>query len=79
MAAGLAYVEPASATVVAWATLGERLSATQIAGGVVVLAGAFLAQRGVGSGTPEEQDAQGDAESPAPILGTTVHVDALIP
>ena len=34
VAAGLAYVEPASATVVAWADLGERLSAIQIAGGV---------------------------------------------
>jgi drug/metabolite transporter (DMT)-like permease len=79
VAAGLAYVEPASATVVAWATLGERLSPTQIAGGVIVLAGAFLAQRGVDSGQREEQDEQDDAASPAPILGTTVHTDALIP
>jgi drug/metabolite transporter (DMT)-like permease len=72
-AAGLAYVEPASATVVAWATLGERLSAVQIAGGVVVLAGAFLAQRGIASG---QQD---DGESQSPMLGTTVQVEALIP
>ncbi|GAA1981010.1 EamA family transporter [Catenulispora subtropica] len=73
VAAGLAYVEPASATVVAWVTLGERLTATQIAGGAVVLAGAFLAQRGIASGQRD------GAESPAPILGTTVQVEALIP
>jgi drug/metabolite transporter (DMT)-like permease len=73
IAAGLAYVEPASATVVAWATLGERLSLTQIAGGVVVLAGAFLAQRGIASGDGD------DVESAEPMLGTTVHAEALVP
>lgn len=73
VAAGLAYVEPASATVVAWAALGERLSPTQIAGGVVVLAGAFLAQRGIRHTTGAE------ADSGRSILGTTVTTEALIP
>ena len=45
VAAGLAYVEPVSACVIAWLLLGQRLSAVQIAGGVVVLFGAYLAQR----------------------------------
>jgi drug/metabolite transporter (DMT)-like permease len=45
VAAGLAYVEPVSACVVAWVLLGQRLSAVQITGGVVVLIGAYTAQR----------------------------------
>ncbi|ACU70359.1 protein of unknown function DUF6 transmembrane [Catenulispora acidiphila DSM 44928] len=73
VAAGLAYVEPASATIVAWAALGERLSLTQIAGGVIVLAGAFLAQRGIGHTTGADPD------SGRSILGTTVTTEALIP
>jgi drug/metabolite transporter (DMT)-like permease len=73
VAAGLAYVEPAAATLVAWAALGERLSPTQIAGGVIVLGGAFLAQRGIGHTTPTEED------SARSILGTTVTTEALIP
>ena len=73
VAAGLAYVEPASATAVAWVTLGERLSATQLAGGVIVLAGAYLAQRGIGQTTVAEGD------STRSILGTTVTTEALIP
>jgi drug/metabolite transporter (DMT)-like permease len=73
VAAGLAYVEPASATVVAWLTLGERLTPTQITGGAIVLAGAFLAQRGIGHTTVTE------ADSARSILGTTVTTEALIP
>ncbi|NUP50560.1 MAG: EamA family transporter [Catenulispora sp.] len=73
VAAGLAYVEPAAATTLAWIVLGERLTATQIAGGAVVLAGAFLAQRGIGSGQTQE------AVSPTPIVGTTFQAEALIP
>ncbi len=46
-AAGLAYVEPTSAAVIAWVALGERLNPVQIVGGVIVLFGAFLAQRGL--------------------------------
>lgn len=77
VAAGLAYVEPASATVVAWVVLGERLSTIQIAGGAVVLGGAFLAQRGIGSSRQEDQHVEG--ASATPIAGTTVHAEALIP
>lgn len=73
VAAGLAYVEPASATVIAWLTLGERLSSTQIAGGLIVLAGAYLAQRGIGHTT----GADGDLDPS--ILGTTVTTEALTP
>ena len=47
IAAGLAYVEPAAAATIAWLALGERLNPVQILGGLVVLAGAFLAQRGI--------------------------------
>jgi drug/metabolite transporter (DMT)-like permease len=73
VAAGLAYVEPAAATVIAWVTLGERLNATQIIGGAIVLAGAFLAQRGIAHTSPS-------APEPTPsILGTTVTTEALIP
>ncbi|GAA2056907.1 EamA family transporter [Catenulispora yoronensis] len=72
-AAGLAYVEPAAATIVAWAALGERLSTTQIVGGVVVLGGAFLAQLGI------RTTSQDDSASQAPILGTTIQAEALIP
>ena len=45
VAAGIAYVEPVSACVIAWVLLGQRLSAVQIAGGLVVLLGAYTAQR----------------------------------
>lgn len=45
VAAGIAYIEPVSACLVAWILLGQRLNAVQIAGGVVVLLGAYIAQR----------------------------------
>ena len=45
VAAALAYVEPISACVLAWVLLGQSLGAVQITGGVVVLLGAFIAQR----------------------------------
>jgi drug/metabolite transporter (DMT)-like permease len=45
VAAGLAYVEPVSACVIAWVLLGQRLSPVQITGGLVVLLGAYTAQR----------------------------------
>ncbi|MFD9909968.1 DMT family transporter [Streptomyces sp. NPDC059063] len=44
----VACLEAVIATVLAWVVLGERLSAPQLAGGAVVLVGAFIAQ----SGTP---------------------------
>ncbi|MEU6663901.1 EamA family transporter [Streptomyces sp. NPDC046821] len=40
----VACLEAVIATVLAWVLLGEHLSAPQIAGGVVVLVGAFIAQ-----------------------------------
>lgn len=61
-AAGLAYVEPAAATVIAWIALGEKLAAPQIAGGLVVLVGAFLAQRGVGATGPTTEMPSGRVE-----------------
>lgn len=42
--ATVASVEVIAGAVVAWVLLGERLGAAQIAGGVIVLAGALLAQ-----------------------------------
>ncbi len=51
----VACLEAVIATVLAWVLLGEHLSAPQIAGGVVVLAGAFIAQSSTpakGSGDP---------------------------
>jgi drug/metabolite transporter (DMT)-like permease len=39
-----AMLEPVVATIVAWAWLGEFLSAVQLAGTAVVLAGILLAQ-----------------------------------
>ncbi|GAA4816166.1 EamA family transporter [Streptomyces ziwulingensis] len=40
----VACLEAVLATVLAWVLLGERLSAPQVAGGAVVLVGAFIAQ-----------------------------------
>lgn len=59
----VACLEAVVATVLAWVLLSERLSAAQVVGGLVVLAGAFIAQRSTpaappaapvaGSGLPE--------------------------
>ncbi|MFF7870212.1 DMT family transporter [Streptomyces qaidamensis] len=51
----VACLEAVIATVLAWVLLGEHLSAPQIAGGAIVLAGAFIAQSSTpskGSGKP---------------------------
>jgi drug/metabolite transporter (DMT)-like permease len=50
VAAGLAYVEPISACVLAWVLLGQSLGTVQILGGVVVLLGAYTAQRAAAPG-----------------------------
>ncbi|MGW4277469.1 EamA family transporter [Streptomyces seoulensis] len=50
----VACLEAVIATVLAWVLLGEHLSAPQIAGGAVVLLGAFIAQ----SSAPAERAAQ---------------------
>jgi drug/metabolite transporter (DMT)-like permease len=52
VASAVGYVEAVWAAVFAWLTLGEHLSAVQVAGGAVVLAGAFVAQRSVAAREP---------------------------
>ncbi|MDN3356188.1 DMT family transporter [Actinomadura sp. DC4] len=52
IAGAVGYVEAVAASVFAWLTLGEHLSPVQIAGGVIVLAGAFVAQRSVAAREP---------------------------
>jgi drug/metabolite transporter (DMT)-like permease len=52
VAGAVGYVEAVAAAVFAWLTLGEHLSPVQLAGGVIVLAGAFVAQRSVGARLP---------------------------
>ncbi|MGH3417551.1 MAG: hypothetical protein ACRDSS_13865, partial [Actinocrinis sp.] len=77
VAAGVAYLEAVAASLVAWAALGERLTPVQLTGGVIVLVGAFTAQRAVDargqneasySGEPEVID--GSRERPAQSEGT---------
>ncbi|MDL4812854.1 EamA family transporter [Actinomadura opuntiae] len=41
----ICYTEAVAATLIAWAVLGERLTAAQLTGGAIVLAGAYIAQR----------------------------------
>ncbi|GAA2461010.1 EamA family transporter [Streptomyces macrosporus] len=48
----VACLEAVVATVLAWVLLGERLSAVQVFGGAVVLAGAFIAQRATPTAPP---------------------------
>jgi drug/metabolite transporter (DMT)-like permease len=52
IAGAVGYVEAVAAAVFAWLTLGEHLSPVQLAGGVIVLAGAFVAQRSVAPRDP---------------------------
>ncbi|MEU3526161.1 EamA family transporter [Streptomyces sp. NPDC038707] len=66
----VACLEAVIATVLAWVLLGEHLSVPQVAGGAVVLAGAFIAQSaGPGKGTPEPA-AAGGAERELSARGT---------
>jgi drug/metabolite transporter (DMT)-like permease len=64
VAAGVSYVEPVSACVLAWILLGQRLNAVQIGGGLVVLLGAYIAQS---AATPTPRPAA-DAVMPDPVL-----------
>ncbi|HEX6469666.1 MAG TPA: DMT family transporter [Streptosporangiaceae bacterium] len=66
VAAAVAYPEAAAAAVFAWIVIGERLSAVQIAGGVVVLVGAFIAQRAVSAGAAPVAAGHGEP-APAPV------------
>lgn len=52
VAGAVAYIETVSAALCAWIALGERLGVPQLAGGAIVLAGAFVAQRSVAPGGP---------------------------
>lgn len=77
----VACLEAVIATVLAWVLLGEHLSAPQIVGGAVVLAGAFIAQSakpkatetvrvagaGTGTGTGDGAGAPGGSRSPEPL------------
>lgn len=64
----VACLEAVIATVLAWVLLGEHLSAPQIVGGAVVLAGAFIAQ----SSAPVKS-------SDGPVLGGAAGVEAGVP
>ncbi|MFF6780769.1 EamA family transporter [Streptomyces sp. NPDC012510] len=63
----VACLEAVVATVLAWVLLGERLSAPQIVGGVVVLVGAFVAQRSTPAKSVSRSVASG-GERAAPAL-----------
>ncbi|MFF9204979.1 DMT family transporter [Streptomyces sp. NPDC014986] len=67
----VACLEAVIATVLAWVLLGERLSAPQIVGGVVVLAGAFIAQSSAPAKGLEEPVASGGPERELSTPGTT--------
>ncbi|WP_369167639.1 DMT family transporter [Streptomyces sp. R28] len=58
----VACLEAVIATVLAWFLLGEHLSAPQIVGGAVVLAGAFIAQSSAPAKSPAEPVASGGPE-----------------
>ncbi|GAA2439982.1 EamA family transporter [Actinomadura vinacea] len=64
VAGAICYTEAVAATLIAWAALGERLTLVQTAGGVVVLTGAFIAQRAVIDRAPDLAPPQ----APAPAL-----------
>ncbi|MFF8033113.1 MULTISPECIES: DMT family transporter [unclassified Streptomyces] len=66
----VACLEAVIATVLAWVLLGERLSAPQIVGGVVVLAGAFIAQSSAPAKGLEEPVASGGPERELSTPGT---------
>ncbi|MFJ5773726.1 EamA family transporter [Streptomyces sp. NPDC093094] len=58
----VACLEAVIATVLAWVLLGEHLSAPQIAGGAVVLVGAFIAQSSAPAKGSAEAVASGEPE-----------------
>ncbi len=67
----VACLEAVIATVLAWVLLGEHLSAPQIVGGAVVLAGALIAQSSAPAKTPEKPVASGGPERELSTPGTT--------
>ncbi|WP_208031062.1 EamA family transporter [Streptomyces cyanogenus] len=66
----VACLEAVIATVLAWVLLGEHLSAPQIAGGAVVLAGAFTAQSATPAAGSPEPVASGGPERELSARGT---------
>ncbi|MEU6680088.1 EamA family transporter [Streptomyces sp. NPDC046853] len=70
----VACLEAVIATVLAWVMLGEHLSAPQIVGGIVVLAGAFIAQSSTPAKPPGGPAAGGmpGAEERLSSTGTAV-------
>jgi drug/metabolite transporter (DMT)-like permease len=65
VAAAVSYPEAVAAAVFAWLVLGERLAAVQIIGGLIVLVGAFIAQRAVATDRPLTVSADDPATAPA--------------
>ncbi|AYN42439.1 EamA family transporter [Streptomyces dangxiongensis] len=66
----VACLEAVIATVLAWVLLGEHLSAPQVFGGAVVLAGAFIAQTSAPAENGREPAAPGGAERELSARGT---------
>jgi len=66
----VACLEAVIATVLAWVLLGEHLSAPQIAGGAVVLVGAFIAQSSAPAKSSPEPVASGGPERELSSRGT---------
>jgi drug/metabolite transporter (DMT)-like permease len=66
----VACLEAVIATVLAWVLLGEHLSAPQLVGGAVVLAGAFIAQSSTPGRASGEPVAGGGAERELSARGT---------
>jgi drug/metabolite transporter (DMT)-like permease len=66
VAGAICYTEAVAATLIAWATLGERLTTVQLAGGAVVLIGAFTAQRAATGSAPIAETAEIPIPAPVP-------------
>ncbi|MFI9392205.1 EamA family transporter [Streptomyces bauhiniae] len=66
----VACLEAVIATVLAWVLLGEHLSLPQVAGGAVVLLGAFIAQSSAPAKGLDEPVAEGGAERELSARGT---------
>ncbi|MFF8012036.1 EamA family transporter [Streptomyces sp. NPDC007929] len=67
----VACLEAVIATVLAWVLLGEHLSAPQIAGGAIVLVGAFIAQSSTPSKGSDQPVASGGPERELSRRGTS--------
>ncbi|MEE1785880.1 EamA family transporter [Streptomyces sp. SP17BM10] len=65
----VANLEAVVATVLAWILLGEHLGLPQLAGGLLVLAGAFAAQASKPAGTVEADAVAVDAVGGDPVAG----------